>query len=285
MTTFGNWTLELKNRAFVVERPLIMGIINATPDSFYSASRALVPDLVAQHARQMVADGVDIIDIGALSTRPGADLVSVRDEMTRLKLAVNAVKSVSDTVLTSVDTFRADVACFAVEELGVDIVNDISGGTLDNLMFPTVARLGVPYIMMHMRGTPATMQQMTDYGGTDVVDAVIDQLQDGINRFRETGGGQVIVDPGLGFAKTVEQNYCLLNSLDRLVALGHPVLVGASRKSMIYKVLDCTPEDALNGTTVVNTIALVAGAHILRVHDVRAAVETRTLVMKTLNCT
>ena len=260
----------------VITQPLVMGILNVTPDSFYAGSRCDTPMAIEARVGQMLDEGVDIIDIGACSTRPGAAVVTAREEMARLSRALEVVHRMAPHMLTSVDTFRADVARHAVEQLGVGIVNDVSGGTLDPQMFATVAHLQVPYVLMHMRGTPATMQQLTDYD--NVVDDVLCDLRGKLDFLRGMGGRDVVVDPGFGFAKTVQQNYDLMARLEEFHTLNAPLLVGISRKSMIYNVLNCTPGEALNGTTVLNTVALLAGAHILRVHDVRPAVEARTLL-------
>lgn len=259
--------------------PWVMGILNATPDSFYSDSRVMDAEAIAERALAMVADGADILDIGACSTRPGAENVGLAEEMKRLDVAVRAVRAaVGPSVVISVDTFRAQVAKHCVEELGVDIVNDISGGDLDPLMHNTIAQLQVPYIVMHTRGTPANMQQLTNYDG-DVAAVVLEELARKIDTLHQLGINDVIADPGFGFAKTVEQNYRLLSHLEAFHALDVPLLVGLSRKSMIQRVLNCTAAAALNGTTVVNTIALMKGAHIVRVHDVKAAAEARDLVI------
>lgn len=263
---------------FAITRPWVMGILNVTPDSFYAGSRCDTTEAIEARVGQMLDEGVDIIDIGAYSTRPGADEVLVDEEVRRLERAMQVVRCLAPAMPTSVDTYRADVARFAVERLGIDIINDVSGGTLDREMFATVARLQVPYILMHMRGTPETMQQLTDYD--NVVDDVMADLRVKLETLRGMGVCDVVVDPGFGFAKTVQQNYELMARLEEFHSLNAPLLVGISRKSMIYKVLDCTPDEALNGTTVLNTLALLAGAHILRVHDVRAAVQARTLIQR-----
>ena len=276
--SFKTYSINLHGRLVEIDRPWVMGIINATPDSFYSDSRVMNEIAIAQRAKTMVAEGADVLDIGACSTRPGAEVVTADEEMRRLDVAVKAVReAVGNEVILSVDTFRASVARHCVEVLGVDIVNDISGGDLDSQMHSTVAQLQVPYIVMHTRGTPAAMQQLTDYNG-DVAAVVLDELARKIDALNQMGVNDVIADPGFGFAKTVEQNYRLLSCLEAFHALEVPLLVGVSRKSMIQKVLDCTAHDALNGTTVLNTIAMMKGAHILRVHDVKAAVEARKLV-------
>lgn len=276
---FKKYSINLRGRLVEMAHPWVMGILNATPDSFYSDSRVMDAEAIAERALAMVADGADILDIGACSTRPGAENVGLAEEVKRLDVAVRAVRAaVGPSVVISVDTFRAQVAKHCVEELGVDIVNDISGGDLDPLMHNTIAQLQVPYIVMHTRGTPATMQQLTNYDG-DVAAVVLEELARKIDTLHQLGINDVIADPGFGFAKTVEQNYRLLSHLEAFHALDVPLLVGLSRKSMIQRVLNCTAAAALNGTTVVNTIALMKGAHILRVHDVKAAAEARDLVI------
>lgn len=276
---FKKYSINLRGRLVEMAHPWVMGILNATPDSFYSGSRVMDAEAIAERALAMVADGADILDIGACSTRPGAENVGLAEEMKRLDVAVRAVRAaVGPSVVISVDTFRAQVAKHCVEELGVDIVNDISGGDLDPLMHSTIAQLQVPYIVMHTRGTPATMQQLTNYDG-DVAAVVLEELARKIDTLHQLGINDVIADPGFGFAKTVEQNYRLLSHLEAFHALDVPLLVGLSRKSMIQRVLNCTAAAALNGTTVVNTIALMKGAHIVRVHDVKAAAEARDLVI------
>ncbi|MBQ2163771.1 MAG: dihydropteroate synthase [Muribaculaceae bacterium] len=283
MNDFKKYSLNLRGRLVEIDKPLVMGIINATPDSFYSDSRMLDAHDIACKANEMAQQGADIIDLGACSTRPGAQVVDASDEIMRLNVAVKAVRqAVGDEILLSVDTFRASVARHCVEELGVDIINDISGGDLDQLMHSTVAQLQVPYVVMHMRGTPATMQQFTNYDG-DVAAVVLEELARKVDALHQCGINDVIADPGFGFAKTVEQNYRIMSQLEVFHALDVPLLVGISRKSMIQRVLNCDAAHALNGTTALNTIALMKGAHILRVHDVRAAVEARTLVTFTNN--
>ena len=280
--TFKKYSINLRGRLVEIDRPWVMGIVNATPDSFYDHSRVSTPQAIAARVGEMVKDGANIIDIGACSTRPGSEQVSAKEEIKRLDVAVAAAKQAAPGIIISVDTYRADVARHCVEHLGVDIVNDISGGDLDPLMLNTVAQLQVPYIVMHMRGTPETMQQMTDYGG-DVAAVVLEELAHKVDTLHQLGINDVIADPGFGFAKTVAQNYRLLSCLETFHALEVPLLVGVSRKSMIQKVLDCTADDALNGTTAINTIALMKGCHILRVHDVKAAVEALKLVCFTRN--
>ena len=270
MPQFQPFTLRIPHRLLVIERPQVMGIVNVTPDSFFAGSRTSGADDVRRRVEQMIADGADMIDIGAYSSRPGADDVSPQEEIDRLAVGMEAIRAVSEEIPVSVDTFRADVAREAVERMGADIINDISGGALDSRMLDTVARLQVPYILMHMRGTPATMQQHTCYPD-GVTAGVIDELSVPLGRLEQLGVSDVIIDPGFGFSKTLEQNYQLLHDLKLFELFHRPVLVGFSRKSMVTKLLGVPAEDALNGTTVLNTLALDRGASILRVHDVKAA--------------
>lgn len=270
-------TLNLRGRLYPLSQPQIMGILNVTPDSFYAESRTQTEEAIAQRVEQMMTEGADMIDIGAYSSRPGADDVSAEEEINRLRMGLGIVRRLYPKVPVSVDTFRADVARMAVEEGGADIINDISGGMMDKNMFRTVARLGVPYILMHMQGTPDTMQKAPHYD--DVRREVLLYLAERIDRLNQLGAKDVIIDPGFGFGKTLEHNYELLNHLEDFQELARPLLVGISRKSMIYKLLGGTPQTALNGTTVLNTLSLVKGAHILRVHDVREAVETKRIFL------
>lgn len=281
MTDFKTYSLNLRGRLLEIDHPLIMGILNVTPDSFYGGSRCPDTQHIESRVRQMIDEGADIIDIGAYSTRPGATEVSEAEELARLEKGMEVVRRLAPDAVVSVDTFRASVARSCVEQLGVDIVNDVAGGTLDDHMFKTVASLGVPYIVMHMRGTPATMQQLTDY--SDVTADVLTYLARKVDELHQLGVADVIADPGFGFSKTVEQNYELMRGLEAFHALNVPLLVGISRKSMIFRLLGVTPADSLNGTTVLNTMALLRGAHILRVHDVRPAVEARAIVAADLN--
>lgn len=269
-------SINLKGRLTLLDRPLVMGILNATPDSFYANSRHTTSEQIAQEAMRMVNEGADIIDVGGYSSRPGAADISEAEEMQRLRIALEATtRSCPDTPI-SVDTFRASIAKACVEEYGVAMINDISGGELDKQMFETVVRLRVPYVMMHMQGTPQTMQQHTSY--TDVVAAVMQYFAQRVDRLAQLGATDIILDPGFGFSKTIAHNYQLLQSLTHFDIFGLPLLVGISRKSMIYKLLDTTPQEALTGTTVLNTLALAGGAHILRVHDVKEAVTCVQLV-------
>lgn len=268
--------MNLRGRLVEIDRPWVMGIVNVTPDSFYSGSRATDELTLVGRVRQLIAEGADVLDIGACSTRPGSQSVDAQAEMDRLQWALGIIRREAPGVILSVDTYRADVARRCVEDWGVDIINDISGGTLDDTMFKTVAQLHVPYVLMHMRGTPDTMSSLTDYD--NVMADVLEWMARRIDDMRQMGVADIIADPGFGFAKTVEQNYELLARLEAFHALNAPLLVGVSRKRMIYTPLDCTADEALNGTTIVNTLALERGAHILRVHDVRAAVEAVKLV-------
>lgn len=272
------YTLNFRGKLVELQRPWVMGILNVTPDSFYADSRTPMadPDSIQQRVREMLADGADLIDVGAYSSRPGADDISPLEEMRRLEVALAAVRSVAPEVYVSVDTFRSEVARQCVEHFGVDMINDISGGVLDKAMPKMVARIGVPYVMMHMQGKPETMQTAPEY--EDVLAEVLEFLARQQQRFFDAGGKDVVIDPGFGFGKTMIHNYRLMDRLEDFHELHAPLLVGVSRKSMIYKLLETTPQEALNGTTVLHTLAMMKGAHILRVHDVRAAVEARTIV-------
>lgn len=279
MQQFKRYSLNINGRPVEITRPWVMGIVNVTDDSFYASSRCIDDQAIARRVSAMVQEGADVIDIGAYSTRSGAAEVPVEVELKRIEQCMSVVKRVAPDVLTSVDTFRSQVAAHCVETLGVDMVNDVSGGTLDSEMYRTIARLRVPYVLMHMRGNPATMQQLTDYD--DVTAEVLESLARKIDTLHQMGIADVIADPGFGFSKTLEQNYEMLAQLNAFTALNVPLLVGVSRKSMIYKALDTTPDEALNGTTVLHTIALLHGAHILRVHDVKAAAQAVKLVTMT----
>ena len=268
---FHTYSLNLHGRLVTIDRPWVMGIINVTPDSFYSGSRVNDERSLVERVRQMLDEGADVLDVGACSTRPGSEQVDARQEMERLQWALGVMRREAPDAIISVDTYRADVARRCVEEWGADIINDISGGLIDETMFATVAELQVPYVLMHMRGTPETMSSLTDYD--NVAAEVLEWMARRIDELRQLGVADVIADPGFGFAKTQEQNYELLARLEAFHALNAPLLVGVSRKRMIYTPLGCTADEALNGTTVINTIALQQGAHILRVHDVKAAVE------------
>ena len=279
---FKTYSLNLHGKLVAIDRPWVMGIINVTPDSFYSGSRVNDERTLVARVRQMIADGADIIDIGACSTRPGSEQVDAQGEMKRLQWALGVIRRETADAILSVDTYRASVARRCVEEWGADVINDISGGTIDDEMFTTVAQLQVPYVLMHMRGTPETMSSLTDY--QNVAGDVLEWMARRIDHLRQLGVADVIVDPGFGFAKNLEQNYQLMARLNAFHVLDAPLLVGVSRKRMIYTPLDCGPEDALIGTTVINTIALMQGAHILRVHDVKAAAEAVKLTTMLRDC-
>ncbi len=272
------YTLNVRGRLLDLSEPQVMGILNVTPDSFYAKSRMNTEESIRMRVRQIVEEGGSMIDVGAYSSRPGADDVSAEEEMERLRHGLRLVREEAPDMPVSVDTFRADVAKMCVEELGADIINDISGGELDRGMFQTVAKLGVPYILMHMKGTPQTMQEAPHYD--DLMKEVMLYFSEKIQQLRDLGQKDIILDPGYGFAKTLDHNYELLAHQEMLGIFELPLLVGVSRKSMIYKLLGCTPNEALNGTTALNTIALQKGASILRVHDVKEAVEVVRIVTK-----
>ena len=253
---------------FDISRPWVMGILNVTPDSFWDGSRCDTQQAVERRVGQMLDEGADVIDIGAYSTRPGAAEVPVGDELARIEMAMGAVRRLAPGMVTSVDTFRACVAQHAVEHLGVDIVNDVSGGTLDSDMFGTVARLQVPYILMHMRGTPATMQQLTDYD--NLVEDVADDLSVKLDALHDLGLCEVVIDPGFGFGQTVNESLCLLRDLHALQHIGSPILVGISRKRMAYEPHHLTPDNCLEQTLQLERLSIQHGAAILRVHDVAA---------------
>ena len=259
-----------------ISTPQVMGILNVTPDSFYAASRQQTDEAIAARVRQILDEGASMIDVGAYSSRPGADDVSADEEMGRLAHALDILRRTAPQAIVSVDTFRAQVARRCVEDFGVQIINDISGGELDAGMFDTVARLQVPYILMHMKGTPRTMQQAPRYD--DLLTEMLQYFGRKTEQLHEMGVKDIILDPGFGFGKTMSHNYELMQRLQNLRLLGLPLLVGVSRKSMIYRLLGTQPEDALNGTTVLNTMALMKGASILRVHDVKAATEAVRIV-------
>lgn len=270
------FSLNLHGELREFDKPLVMGILNVTPDSFYEGSRTYFdPELVRRRVANLLAEQPDIIDIGGCSTRPDSPTATEREELERVELGCRIIRELSKDVILSVDTFRSAVARKAVEEWGADIVNDVSGGLLDEAIIPTVAQLHVPYIMMHMRGTPQSMSRLTDYPD-GVVAGVASELHARIVEATQAGIADIIVDPGFGFAKTVEQNYELMRGLPELADLldQRPMLVGVSRKSMLYKPLGLTPADVLAATVALNMEALRLGAAILRVHDVEAARQT-----------
>lgn len=280
MESFFKPKLQINCRGRLVDlaTPVVMGIINLTPDSFYAQSRInSIPD-VLKRVEQILQQGGRMIDLGAYSSRPGAEHISCDEEIARLVPFLKEIRRHYPEVIISVDTFRSEVAKVAVDDYEVDIINDISGGEMDPQMFAVVAQLKVPYILMHMQGTPQNMQLNPVYH--DVVAEVSRNLAEKTDRLRSMGVADVIIDPGFGFGKNLDQNYQLLKNLNQLALFECPVLVGVSRKSMIYKFLDVKPEDSLNGTSVLNTLALMGGANILRVHDVNEAVECIKLVEK-----
>lgn len=271
-------TIKIQGRLLDLSIPRVMGILNITPDSFYSESRMKSMDAVVEKAGKMQEDGAILIDIGGYSTRPGAMEVSESEEMDRVVPVIEQLNKYFPELIISVDTFRSEVARQSVLN-GAHIINDVAGGLLDDGMFDVVAELGVPYILMHMRGTPQTMNTLTDYDF--LVPRILQELQEKLILLRQRGVSDVIIDPGFGFAKTTAQNFALMKDLSEFHELGCPLLVGISRKGMIYNTLNITAEEALNGTTVLNTISLQQGASILRVHDVKPAVEAVKLWMAT----
>ena len=268
--------INVKGRLLDLATTQVMGILNVTPDSFYSGSRMQTEEEIAARARQILDEGASIIDIGAYSSRPNAEHISAEEEMRRLRTGLEILNRNHPEAIISVDTFRAEVAERCVKEYGVAIINDIAAGEMDDRMFATVAELGVPYIMMHMQGTPQNMQKHPHYD--NVLKEVFLYFAQKVQQLRDLGMKDIILDPGFGFGKTVEHNYELLAHLEEFRVFELPLLVGVSRKSMIYRLLGGTPQDALNGTTVLDTICLLKGADILRVHDVREAVETVKIV-------
>ena len=264
-----------------LSQPRVMGILNVTPDSFYAGSRTQTEAEIVRRVKQIVSEGAAIIDIGAYSSRPNADNVSAREEMERLSMGLNKLFELQPDAVVSVDTIRADVARMCVEEYGVAIINDIAAGEMDANMFHTVAALNVPYIMMHMQGTPQSMQQHPHYD--NLLKEVFLYFARKVQQLRDLGVKDIILDLGFGFGKTMEHNYELLSHLEEFRIFELPLLVGVSRKSMIYRLLDITPQEALNGTTVLDTICLLKGADILRVHDVKEAVETVRIVQAMRN--
>ena len=268
--------INVNGRLMDLSEPQVMGILNVTPDSFYAGSRAETEQDIIRRLHQIMDEGASIVDIGGYSSRPGAQEVSAEEEMERLRMGLKLIRKHRPDAVVSVDTFRADVAKMCAEEYGVAIINDISAGQMDEQMFPTIARLGIPYIIMHMKGTPQDMQVNPQYG--HFLKEVFYYFSEKVQRLRDLGVKDIIIDPGFGFGKNLEHNYELMNHLEEFSLFELPLLVGVSRKSMIYKLLDITPQEALNGTTVLNTVALLKGANILRVHDVKEAVETVRIV-------
>ena len=276
------YTINVGGKLLDLGEPQVMGILNVTPDSFYGKSRKQSDEEIGARVRAILQEGGSIIDIGAYSSRPGAADVPVETEMSRLRHGLEILRREAPDAIVSVDTFRADAARMCVEEYGVQIVNDISGGELDDRMFDTVVELGVPYILMHIKGNPQNMQENPQYD--DLMCEMLVYFGSKVQRLHEIGVKDIILDPGFGFAKTLDHNYELMNRMEDLKVLGLPLLVGVSRKSMIYRLLGTSPEEALNGTTALHAMSLLKGASILRVHDVREAVETVEIVKKILSC-
>ena len=268
------FTLNCKGHLLVIDRPIVMGILNTTPDSFYAGSRMTSTEALLKKAEQMIGDGATILDIGGQSTRPGSEKVSEEEELHRVIPAIDSVHRAFPDQLISVDTFYASVAREAVAA-GAGIVNDVSAGTLDHEMIPTVASLGVPYVLMHMQGNPQNMQQRPVY--ENVTLSVFDELSFRVKALQQAGINDIMIDPGFGFGKTIAHNFQLLRELAFFRQLEKPLLIGLSRKGTIYKTLGTTADNALNGTTVLHTMALLNGANILRVHDVKEAMEAITL--------
>ena len=275
-----NKTLNCNGKLICLDHPKTMGIVNVTPDSFYDGGSYHNESDLLKRCEAIIVEGGDIIDIGAASTRPGAQQIDAEEEKRRLDWALACVRQHFPEVIISVDTYRATTAKSMVENYGVDIINDISSGTLDSAMFETVAALNVPYILTHIKGTPSTMQENPVYD--NLMEEVIGHFSNCVHRLRCLGVKDIIIDPGFGFGKTISHNYEMLRRLKDLEIFELPVLVGISRKAMIYKLLETDAQHALNGTTVVNTLALLGGADILRVHDVKEAVECIKIVMELL---
>ena len=265
MNSLIQYTINIKGHLLDLSQPHVMGILNVTPDSFFSGSRKQTEQEISERADQILSEGASIIDVGAYSTRPGATFVSEEEEMARMRHGLEIVRRSHPNAIVSIDTFRSSVASMSVNEFGADIINDVSEGEADNTLFRTVAKLNVPYILM---STKPTLRDM-----------MISFAQK-VQQLRDLGIKDIILDPGFGFGKTIEQNFCILSDMEKLRELELPILVGISRKSMIFKTLECTPNESLNGTSVINTISLMKGASILRVHDVKEATEVIKIVNK-----
>ncbi len=274
---FYSKTLNINGRLLLIEKPLVMGILNVTPDSFYDGGKLQSEKALLDQVEKMITDGASMVDIGGHSTRPHADEVDEAEESKRVLSALKSLTAHFPQLIISVDTFRSAVARKAVEA-GASLINDVSGGSMDPAMFQMVAELKVPYVLMHMRGTPQTMSQLTTYD--DLIHDISIYFQERLHTLTELGVADVIIDPGFGFAKTVEQNYELLSHLDYFKIHQRPVMAGLSRKSMIWRALNTDPEGSLNGTSVMNSVALLKGADILRVHDVKEAVQCIQLLSK-----
>ncbi|MBS3808065.1 MAG: dihydropteroate synthase [Bacteroidales bacterium] len=271
----GKYLIHCRATFMDLSVPRIMGIVNVTPDSFYEGSQTMQEEAVMKQADRMVCEGVDIVDVGGYSSRPGAEHISQQEELSRLLPALEKIRAAYPDLILSVDTFRPEVARIVVEDYDVDIINDISAGEMGPSMFETIADLNVPYIMMHMKGTPQNMKEKAHY--QEMMKEITRYFSARVDGLRRLGVKDIILDPGFGFGKTIDHNYQLLSRLEELKIFGLPLMVGLSRKSMIYKVLNVSPDQALNGTTVLNTLALERGANLLRVHDVKQAREIITL--------
>lgn len=274
-------TIKCRGELLDLSEPKVMGILNLTPNSFYDGGRHNSTEKIIELVSKMVNDGCDILDIGAYSTKPGAEIVSEKEELERLLPVFDLIKKKFPDLLLSLDTFRSEIARIAITDYAIDMINDISAGDMDNKMLETIVKHNVPYIMMHMQGTPQIMQQNPDY--KNVVKEIMMYFSEKVSKAKMLGLNDVIIDPGFGFGKTLDHNYQLLNYLSDFRIFELPILVGLSRKSMIYKTLNTTADESLNGTTVLNTLALAGGANIVRVHDVREAKETITLYQKFSN--
>ncbi|PKQ64324.1 dihydropteroate synthase [Labilibaculum filiforme] len=273
-----NLSIKCGDRSINFQKPLVMGILNLTPDSFYDGGSYLTETAILKRSEQILCEGAEIIDLGAFSTRPGATDVVAKEELLRLIPAVTCIRKEFPNAILSIDTFRAEVAKSVVTDFGACIINDISGGTMDANMFSLIGELQVPYIMMHIKGTPQTMQQNPTYN--HLLNEIVAFFRSQIKSLNEFGAKDIIIDPGFGFGKTLEHNYELMAKLKELHQLSLPILVGVSRKSMIYKLIGGDPSSSLNGTTALNMIALDKGANILRVHDVKEAVDCVNLYSK-----
>lgn len=272
-------TLNLNGQLFDLSAPRIMGILNITPDSFFDGGNYTNADSIEKRIDQMINEGVDIIDIGAYSSRPGAQNISENEELKRLSFALDIIREKGITIPLSVDTFRSKVAEWVIKQYRVEIINDISGGDLDSKIYDVLAKHNAAYVMMHMRGKPQTMSQLTHYD--NLMADMLKDLSTKVRQLKNRGVNDIIIDPGFGFAKDLDQNYHLLSQLHLFNIFELPLLVGVSRKSMIYKLFDQTPQESLNGTTAINMIALMQGADILRVHDIKAAKECVEIYNKT----
>lgn len=270
--------MKIKGQLIDFSVPKVMGVLNITPDSFYDGGRYTEKEKIVSKVEKMICEGVDFIDVGANSSRPGAAVISYEEELRRLSETMELLRSGFPESIISIDTFRSGIARKMVEEYGADMINDISAGDMDKEMFSTIADLQIPYVMMHMQGTPKTMQKNPKYD--NVVKEIITVFVCKMEKLKRLGVDDIILDPGFGFGKNLDHNYELMNGLGLFTVLNKPIMVGVSRKSMIGKLLGCTPDEALNGTVVLNTVALMKGVDILRVHDVKEAVEAIKIIEK-----